>query len=63
MPKTNIKVKLVGKDGNAFSIIARVRQALRRGGREDLVEPFTKEATSGNYTHLLATVMEYVDAR
>lgn len=61
MPKTNIKVKLVGKDGNAFSILARVCQALRRAGRADLVEPFTKEATSGNYTHLLATAMEYVE--
>ena len=59
--KTSIKVKLVGKDGNAFSILARVRQALRRAGRADLVEPFTKEATSGNYYHLLATVMEYVE--
>jgi hypothetical protein len=60
-PKTNIRVKLVGEDGNAFAILARVRSALRRGGRADLVEPFTKEATSGNYTHLLATVMEYVE--
>jgi hypothetical protein len=60
-PKTNIRVKLVGEDGNAFAILARVRTALRRGGRADLVEPFTKEATSGNYTHLLATVMEYVE--
>ena len=61
MPKTNIKVKLVGKDGNAFSILARVSQALRRGGRADLVEPFMKEAMSGNYTHLLAAAMEYVE--
>ena len=60
-PKTRIHVKLVGEDGNAFAILARVRSALRRGGRSDLVEPFTKEATSGNYTHLLATVMEYVE--
>lgn len=60
-PKTSIRVKLVGEDGNAFAILARVRSALRRGGRADLVESFTKEATSGNYTHLLATVMEYVE--
>ena len=60
-PKTNIRVKLVGEDGHAFSILARVCAALRRGGRADLVEPFTKEATSGNYTHLLAPVMEYVE--
>ena len=60
-PKTNIRVKLVGKDGNAYAILARVRSALRRGGRADLVEPFTKEATSGDYYHLLATAMDYVE--
>ena len=43
-PKTNIRVKLVGEDGNAFAILARVRSALRRGGRADLVEPFTIQA-------------------
>ena len=40
---------------------SRDERAERRGGRADLVEPFTKEATSGNYTHLLATVMDYVE--
>ncbi len=56
-----IHVKLVGEDGNAFSILARVRRALREGGREDLIEDFTKEATSGNYMHLLATCMRYCE--
>ena len=60
-PRTNIRVKLVGEDGNAFAILGRVRQALRRGGRGDLVEPFTREATSADYNHLLQTVMEYVE--
>lgn len=58
--KTEIMVKLIGEDGNAFAILARVRKALIRGGRRDLVEQFTKEATSGDYNHLLCTVMEYV---
>ncbi len=62
MPKTNIKVKLIGEDGNAFAILGRVVRALRRGGRGDLVEEFLKEAKSGDYTHLLATVLEYVEA-
>ncbi len=60
MPKTNIHVKLIGEDGNAFAILGAVRKALIRGGRRDLVDEFTKEATSGNYDHLLCTVMEYV---
>lgn len=61
MPKTNIKVKLIGEDGNAFFILGKVREALIKNGRKDLVEEFMKEAQSGNYDHLLATVMEYVE--
>ncbi len=63
MPKVNVKVKLVGTDGNAWALMGKVTQALRKAGRADLVEPFRKEAMSGDYTHLLATCMEYVDVR
>lgn len=58
--KTNIVVKLTGTDGNAFALMGKVRTALRRGGHSELVEPFTKEAMSGDYDHLLATCMDYV---
>lgn len=61
MPKTNIKVKLIGEDGNAFFILGKVREALIKNGRKDLVEEFMKKAQSGDYDHLLATVMEYVE--
>ena len=30
-PKTDIRVRLVGEDGNIFFILGRVREALRRG--------------------------------
>lgn len=60
MAKTNIRVKLVGEDGNAFVIMSKVRAALKKGGRADLIEDFTKEATSGDYDNLLYTAMEYV---
>lgn len=60
-PITDIKLKLVGEDGNAFSIMGRARQALRRNGRADLVEQFTKECTSGDYANLLATCARYFD--
>ncbi len=60
--QTGIRVKLVGEDGNAFYILGRVRNALRRNGEsKEFIEAFTKEATSGNYYHLLATVMEVVE--
>jgi hypothetical protein len=61
VPKTSIKVKLVGEDGNAFSIIGRVCRALREGGRSDLIESFKQEATAGNYDNLLRVVMNYVE--
>jgi len=47
MPKTNVTVRLVGKDGNAFMIMGRVTQALRRAGHADLIEQYQKEATAG----------------
>jgi hypothetical protein len=58
----NIKVRLVGGDGNAFAILGTVIKAMRRGGvKNDQIELFQEEATSGDYNHLLATCMKWVD--
>ncbi len=59
-PKTDVKVKLIGEDGNAFAILARVERALKKAGRGDLVQEYLQEATSGDYMHLLKTTLEYV---
>lgn len=59
-PKTEVVVNLSDCDGNAFFIMGRVAKALKRGGHEDLVESFYKEATSGDYDHVLRTCMDYV---
>lgn len=57
----HINVRLVGEDGNAFSIIARTRRALLHGGvSRDKVDVFVKEAMSGDYHNLLCTVMDWV---
>jgi hypothetical protein len=61
MAKTNITVKLVGEDGNAFVILGKVSSALKRNGHADLAKEFQKEAMSGDYDHLLQTAMEYVE--
>jgi hypothetical protein len=61
MPKTNITVKLVGEDGNAFAILGKVSKALRNNGHADLAKEFQKEAMSGDYDHLLCTAMDYVE--
>jgi hypothetical protein len=61
-PKTDVKVKLIGQDGNAFYILGSVIKALKRAGYDrDFIQQFQDEATSGDYNHLLQTVMEYVD--
>ena len=59
-PLTDVEVKLSDQDGNAFFILGSVCKELRRAGHEDLVEEFWKEATSGDYDHLLQTCMKYV---
>lgn len=58
----DVVVKLVGEDGNAFSILGRVSKALKRAGYADGAKEFMAEATSGDYDHLLATVQRYVVA-
>ena len=57
----DVTVQLTGNDGNAFSIISRVRKALKRAGYTDLAARFLEEATSGDYDHLLQTCMKYVN--
>ena len=55
------KVKLSNEDGNAFAIMARIRKALRECVQEDKVDDFLKEATSGDYDHLIETCFKYAD--
>jgi hypothetical protein len=62
MPKfPNVKVDLIGYDGNAFVILGRVQKAMRleKVPKED-IDSFMKEAMSGDYDHLLQTVTKYV---
>ena len=63
-PKKKPRVKLVGEDGNAFFIMARVREALRKAGADkEYIDKYTDEATSGDYGNLLRVTMEYVEGR
>ena len=56
-----ITVELVGHDGNAYSIIGRVAKAIRAEAGPEAASEFMTEATAGDYDHLLATVMAWVD--
>jgi hypothetical protein len=56
-----VKVQLVGEDGNAFAILGRVGKALRRGGVEKAeIDQFYAEAQAGDYDNLLRVVMQWV---
>lgn len=60
----NITVKLVGTDGNAFSILGKVKNALNKGGvSSEEISIFMREATSGNYDNLLQTCCKWVNVK
>lgn len=57
----DISVKLVGEDGNAFSILGRVKNAMCRANVEtDQIDTYLNDAMSGDYNHLLQVTMETV---
>jgi hypothetical protein len=64
MPTTKypVTVKLVGEDGNAFAIMAKVSRALRNAGatREE-VNQYMDESMSGDYDNLLRVAMTWVE--
>lgn len=63
---TNVrpKLKLVGMDGNAWSIMGLAQRAWRKAKLpEDDLKKIMNEARRGDYNHLLATMIEYFDVR
>lgn len=59
MPKTDIKVRIIGADGNVFNLLGICRRELGRAGKIELWNEFYKEATSGDYNHALATIADW----
>lgn len=58
----HITADLSDDDGNAFVVIGKVAKAMRRAGVSDKeIDAFRKEATSGDYDHLLNTCMAWVN--
>lgn len=56
-----VTVELLNGDGNAFSILGKVIKELRMAKvPADQIEAFKTEAWSGDYDHLLQTVMKWV---
>lgn len=61
-PTEPVKMALVGEDGNAFFIIARLRAALRRAGADAIyVDDVMKDAMSGDYGHVLQVALGEID--
>lgn len=65
MPKyPHIHVKLLGTDGNAFSLIGKVRRAIEKSEGREVAKAFTSEAMDkGSYDELLTFLMETVDVQ
>jgi len=60
--KNKKEYSLIGVDGNAFSIMGYVRRAMKETGfTKDEIEAYTKDATSGDYDHLLVVSIDMIN--
>ena len=58
--KERVNLELVGLDGNAFFIMgAFQRQARTENWTKEEIDLVLKEARTGDYDHLLVTIMEH----
>jgi formylmethanofuran dehydrogenase subunit E len=56
------ELQLVGLDGNAWSVIGAIRQAMRHAGFSSQAQSeMSEDATSGDYNHVLQTAMFWTD--
>ena len=54
--------RLVGEDGNIFSILGRVSRALKKAGKEEQVKEVSERVmASSSYGEALQLIMEYVE--
>lgn len=60
--RPRVTVKLLGTDGNVFSILGNVTKAMKDAGWEkDEISEYREKAISGDYNHVLSITMEYCD--
>ena len=61
-PVPRPRVRLVGRDGNAFAIMGTVCEALRKAGASAAtISQYRRESMTGDYANVLATAMKYCD--
>ncbi len=59
-----VNLDLVGVNGNAFMIMGVFqRQAKKEGWSEEEIDSVLKEAKSGDYNHLLATIQNHCEPK
>jgi hypothetical protein len=59
--KQKVKMALVGLNGNAYAIMGAFKHAARQQGwTAEEIKTVLDEATSGDYDHLLATIIDNV---
>ena len=57
-----VKMKLVGLDGNAFSLMGAFQQnARRQGWKKEEIDVVIKKCMSGDYNNLLCVLMEHTE--
>lgn len=58
----DVRVQMIGEDGNAFAVMGRVVAALRKAGASrEATDEYTAEAMAGDYDHLLQVTMRWVE--
>ena len=55
------KLKIIGTDGNTFALLGKASKVAKENKMD--WDKISKEAMSGDYDHLLKTLMEYFDVR
>ena len=61
-PAAIVRVDLTGPHGHAFNVLGKATAALRAAGAPQAdLDAYLKEATSGDYEHLLEVTRRWVD--
>ena len=56
------KLKLIGKDGNAFAILGEAKRVAKQAGwSAGKIKEYQEKAMSGDYNNLLNVTMDYFD--
>lgn len=62
-PPMRVSMNLVGLDGNAFCLMGTFQKnASHQGWTQDEIDRVLDECTSGDYNHLLQTLMAHTEA-